>query len=276
MKIAWLTDIHINFLSLNMRKRFYEEIRDCGADVILISGDIAKAPSLELYLNKLREVIGKDQKVYFVAGNHDYYEGSVKAMQETFERLSYGNIRYLPHEGGVYLNETTALVGVDGWADGRYGDYASSDVVLNDSRYIMELFDAHAEFPYVHTQEGKIKLLTKMQELADKDARALADAIEGCIATDRNRILVVTHIPPFPECSKYQGKMSGLDYLPFYTCKATGDVIMEYAERFPHIKFDVFCGHSHHKALYEPLPNLTVKCGEAQYYMPVIQEIFEI
>ncbi len=92
----------------------------------------------------------------------------------------------------------------------------------------------------------------------------------------RNKVIVVTHIPPFPQNSKYRGKVAGYDYLPFYTCKATGDVIMQYAEMYPHVQFKVFCGHSHHKALYEPLPNLTVKTGEAQYYMPEIQEVFEI
>lgn len=276
MKAAWLTDIHINFLSLNMRKRFYEEIRDCGADVIFITGDIAEAPSVCIYLEKLREVLHRNQKVYFVAGNHDYYNGDIKSVHENFDKLSHGQIKYLPHEGIVYLTEDTSLVGVDGWADGKYGDYENSPVVLNDSIYIGDLYDAQRMVLQEAGITKKQRLLLAMQELANKDASALYDMLDAATSGQRNKVIILTHIPPFPEASLYNGKVADEDYLPFYTCFATGEVIMEYAKRFPHIEFKVFCGHSHNKALYEPLSNLTVKTGEAQYYQPQIQEVFDI
>jgi len=38
------------------------------------------------------------------------------------------------------LDNNIFLIGQDGWADGRLGDYQSSRVVLNDSRMIADLF----------------------------------------------------------------------------------------------------------------------------------------
>lgn len=43
MKIAWLTDIHLNFLKVEARKKFYQQVIKTGADRILITGDIAEA-----------------------------------------------------------------------------------------------------------------------------------------------------------------------------------------------------------------------------------------
>jgi hypothetical protein len=46
MKLTWLTDIHLNFLELEEHKSFYQTIINENSDVILISGDIAEAPSI--------------------------------------------------------------------------------------------------------------------------------------------------------------------------------------------------------------------------------------
>ena len=40
-------------------------------------------------------------------------------------------IMYLSQSGVVELTPHTALVGHDGWADGRLGDFDGSDVILN-------------------------------------------------------------------------------------------------------------------------------------------------
>jgi predicted MPP superfamily phosphohydrolase len=40
MKLAWLTDIHLNFLDNSTRKKFYDEILTASCDALLISGDI--------------------------------------------------------------------------------------------------------------------------------------------------------------------------------------------------------------------------------------------
>lgn len=274
MKAVWLTDIHLNFLSVRARSELYSQIRETEADYVFITGDIAESHYVCMHLTIMAEALSDNQQILFVAGNHDYYHGSVKGVKEKFKEISHGKIRYAPDSNLIKLQDGIYLCAVDGWADGRYGDYANSPVVLNDSRLIKELDDS---IPVTGTlAERNASLLKAMQLLADEDAFNLSEKIAATLKEDPKKIIVLTHIPPFPESSLYQGKIAGDDYLCFYTCKAVGDVLMKFAEENPMVQFLVFCGHSHNEALYEPLSNLTVKTGAAEYYEPCIQEVFDL
>lgn len=61
-------------------------------------------------------------------GNHDYYRGQINKVREEMitltktEKLLY----WLPASGMQILDKSTILVGQDGWADGRLGDYQNS------------------------------------------------------------------------------------------------------------------------------------------------------
>ena len=57
MKLAWLTDVHLNFLDANERKNFYQEIINTRCHGVLASGDIAEAPSIKDILQELAEFI---------------------------------------------------------------------------------------------------------------------------------------------------------------------------------------------------------------------------
>src|SRR5689334_2837009 len=59
---------------------------------------------------------------------------------------------WLPRAGVVELTPETGLVGHDGWADGRLGDYAGPDVFLNDSLLIEDLagLDREARLGRLH------------------------------------------------------------------------------------------------------------------------------
>ena len=47
MKLSWFTDIHLNFLEPATRKIFYQDIVNTDANAVLISGDIADAPTVD-------------------------------------------------------------------------------------------------------------------------------------------------------------------------------------------------------------------------------------
>jgi hypothetical protein len=79
-------------------------------------------------------------------------------------------------------------------------------------------------------------------------------------------------VPPFREAFMYEAKISGDDGLPYFSSKATGDVLMQVAEENPDIAFLVFCGHTHHEAYFQARDNLIVKVGGAEYYQPKVQE----
>ncbi|HLB56559.1 MAG TPA: metallophosphoesterase [Coxiellaceae bacterium] len=268
MKLTWLTDIHINFLDQHEREIFYQKIIDSHCDRVLISGDIAEANSVVELLIEMETYIKK--QIYFVLGNHDYYRGQIKKVYETVTKLTKNNnqLCWLSISGIQLLTKDTILVGQDGWADGRLGDYTNSTVSLNDSRLIADLFQAKIL--------GKFKLLEKMQTLADADAKKLQHDLQLAINKNPKKIIVLTHIPPFKEACLYEGKISDDDWIPYFSSKASGDVLMKIAKGHSLIEFLVLCGHTHGEANYQALPNLIVRVGKAEYFQPRIEEIITV
>lgn len=264
MKLTWLTDIHLNFLDEYARKNFYNEIVSTQCDAVLISGDIAEAPSLVALLEEMASQIKKP--IYFILGNHDYYRGQINEIRSAITTLTktHEQLFWLSVSGIQKLNNNTILLGQDGWADGRLGDYRNSPVSLNDSRMIADLFQAKIM--------GKSQLLEKMQQLADFDAKRLCADLEQAIKPQPNKIIILTHVPPFKEACMHEGKASDDYWLPYFSSKIIGDVLLRTAKENPCIKFLVLCGHTHSEANYHPLDNLTIKIGKAEYYQPEIQE----
>jgi predicted phosphohydrolase len=268
MRLAWLTDIHLNFLDADARKRFYQDIIKTGCEGVLISGDIAEAPSVQGLLQELVELVEKP--TYFVLGNHDYYRGQVNEVRREMTALSASsqNLFWLTALEPVRLSQDTFLVGQDGWADGRLGNYQDSRVVLRDCKMIADLFQAKAL--------GHFQLQEKMQELADQDAKKLEESLLQAVAEHPKKIIVLTHIPPFKEVCLYEGKISGDDWLPYFSSKASGDVLKNVCTAHPDIDFLVLCGHTHSQAKDSPFPNLVVEVGHAEYYQPEIQKLITV
>lgn len=188
MKLAWLTDTHLNFLKLEQRERYYQQIAATQCDAVLITGDIAEAPSVEPLLIEMESSLKKP--IYFVLGNHDYYKGDIETVRKSMSALTQTEtpLFWLPAAGIQPLGEHTILLGQDGWADGQLGDYVNSNLALNDSRMIADLIQAEAV--------GKTALLHKMQELADVDALQLQQQMSEAIAQAPKKIIILTHIPP--------------------------------------------------------------------------------
>jgi predicted MPP superfamily phosphohydrolase len=269
MKLIWLTDIHLNFLTPERRMEFYQNIIATSSDKILISGDIAEAPSVVDLLKEMAEAIQKP--LYFVLGNHDYYGGQVDSLRQEMRDLTQNEplLHWLPSSGVHDLGNQTILLGEDCWADGRLGSYANSHVVLNDSRMIVDLFQNNIQ--------GKYKLLEKMQQLADQDAQHLKDSLSNALSNHRpKKVIVLIHVPPFREACMHEGKISNDDFLPFFSSKITGDVLMQIAQENKTVEFLVLCGHTHSNAYWQPCENLIIKAGAADYGKPEIQEIITV
>jgi Icc protein len=258
MKLAWVTDIHLDFLGEAGIARFCDSIKDAGPDGVLVGGDIAVAESLEGTLRAMERQI--DKPIWFVLGNHDFYGASVAAIRERAVALSQqGRTVWLGAVDAVDLTPRTALVGHDGWGDARLGDHAGSNVVLNDFFRIADLLGADkAQLARVLGQLG--------EESASHLRRVLPEALERF-----EQVLVLTHVPPFREACWHEGRISGDDYLPYFACKATGDVLLEAALHRPERLVTVLCGHTHSAGEYRPLPNLRVITGAAEYGRPLIQ-----
>ncbi|KTC86635.1 metallophosphoesterase family protein [Legionella brunensis] len=268
MRIAWLTDIHLNFLNEIHRYEFYEKIIQSQVDCLFITGDIAEAPSLSIFLFEMEKLLAKP--IYFVLGNHDYFRGDISSVRNKMRHLTSERpfLNWLPAIRGVKLQEGIYLIGHDGWADGRFGDYQHSSIIMNDSQLIADLLNAY--------RLGKSYLLEKMQALAAYDCDELRENFFRIAMLKPSDVIILLHVPPFKENCLYKGEGNNEYFLPFYASQIAGDTLLEIADVYPEIKFLVLCGHVHHRSVYQPRENLIIKSGHAEYYYPRIEEIIEI
>nr|MBI3613751.1 metallophosphoesterase [Nitrospirota bacterium] len=264
MRAAWVTDIHLNFLNAAQVQAFCEALHAGNPDVVLVGGDIAEADTVEWYLKTLAADI--QRPIYFVLGNHDFYQGSIPAVRSAMRGLCRAESRltYLSHVGCVPLTEDTGLVGHDGWGDGRLGDYASSTVRLNDHRLIRELSGL-----------DRSELLARLKRLGDEAADHLRAVLPSALDA-HERVILLTHVPPFVEACWHEGKTSDDNWAPFFTCQAVGDLLLDVMGQRPDRQLTVLCGHSHGAGRARLLPNLEVFTGRAEYGAPEIQCLLDI
>jgi 3',5'-cyclic-AMP phosphodiesterase len=90
-----------------------------------------------------------------------------------------------------------------------------------------------------------------------------------------DHVVVLTHVPPFVEAAWHRGAHSDPDWLPFFACKAAGDVLKNTMENHPHKRMTVLCGHTHGGGVSHILPNLVVYTGAARYGHPTIHRALE-
>ena len=263
MRTIWLTDIHLEFLNDSAYSGFLQVLGEKNGDALLISGDIAQAPTVTEYLAKMAQSLAIP--VYFVLGNHDFYHGSISTVRGAVKSLLKESVylHWVSDCGPVSLNSTTCLVGHDGWGDARLGDYDNSAVSLNDFFLIRELTGL--------SQEDRLR---KLHELGDEAAEHLRRVLPEALKSAEH-VVVLTHVPPFREAAWYDGRSCDSDWLPFFSCKAVGDILYEAMQRHPHKQMTVLCGHTHGGGRSQIMPNLVTLTGPARYGHPVIQEIFE-
>lgn len=269
-RVAWLTDVHLNFLDDRGRRRFMKSLARQSPDALLVGGDVGESPSVVQYLRQMAEVVCRP--IYFVLGNHDFYQGSIRRTRRAVDQMAAGSdhLVYLSTCGVVELTPTTALVGHDGWGDGRLGDFHRSNVLLNDFFLIEELTGFSAKSGGLGRPPLEERLQALGDEAADHFARLLPEAFE-----DHRRVVALTHVPPFREAAWHQGKYSDDDWLPFFACKAVGDVLLDVMRARPDRELLVLCGHTHGSGQTQALDNLRVLTGGAEYRYPTIQQVFE-
>lgn len=269
MRLAWLTDIHLNFVDAIRLRQFLESVKQ-QSDAVAVSGDIAESPDIATYLGIMEETLQKP--VYFVLGNHDFYRGSIAKTRVQVAEMAQRSklLKYLTAMEVVELTPKTAIIGHDGWADGRLGDYYGLGVILNDHLLIAELAVC-----WNGVSLDKQRLRPILTALADEAARHFEKVLEAAASKYPN-VIAVTHVPPFREAAWHQGRTSDDDFLPYFACKVVGDVMQKVMQSHPHSKLLVLCGHTHGGGELQVADNLRVLTGEAEYGKPRINATLEV
>lgn len=274
-KLLWITDPHLNFLrdasAVQIFGSYLNEEQEF--DAVVITGDIAEAPSVKPLLESFARGINKN--IYFVLGNHDYYRGSIATVHESIRSLTQTKLIWLDDaKSPILLDETTALVGQGGWYDGRLGNPIKSRVVMSDFELIKD-FRPHFHYRQWVDYEDRGDLLSVLRGMSKKQADDANQKLHAA-AKVRKDIIFATHYPPFEGACWHEGTLSDSDWMPWFTSFSMGEMLAEVALDFPENKFTVLCGHTHSPGTYEHLPNLRVLTGKSVYGAPDIAGVLEL
>ena len=260
MKIAWATDTHFNLAKPSKIQEFLDSVTEKRLDALFLTGDISESQCLHQHLSRF-ESLGIP--VYFVLGNHDYYNSSIKKTNIQLDEFvsHHQNLKWMTREGVVLLTERTALVGCEGWWDGFYGHesqgFLHDFVMRQDYTAIKEL------------TVSKSKRRDVLVDLAAKSIDHLKRMLQMAFDS-REEVIVLTHVPPFKESCYIYGTEFPDNWLYHFCSNILGVFLTNFMQMHPKKQLTVLCGHTHEPTFYRPLPNLTVMVGGASYYKPKV------
>ena len=289
-KVAWLTDIHLNFVPYHEFLAFVDSVASHDPDAVLITGDTGEADSIIPYLDEMAGLLEHD--IYFILGNHDFYGGSIAATRTQVDKAcrQSDHLTWLSSADVVELTPGVGLIGHDSWPDGRLGDYENSDLLLNDHFLIEEFLsiipsdDSPGPEPekislqqvkWLESKDARHARWEIMKSLADQAAEHFRKVLPAALQSYQH-VIALMHAPPFREASWYKGEISSDKWLPHFACRVVGDALYEVMTNHPDRQLTVLCGHTHGPGQAQILDNLTVHTGGATYCRPEVQRVFEL
>ncbi len=261
--IKWMTDVHLDHLKPDELDLFLNKVSQVEADGIALTGDISNGKQLVYHLAMLDAAA--PCVIYLVLGNHDYYSSSIIESRATASRIANAskNLRAFDDAHRSYrLTDKVGVVGHGGWADARLGNFQRSTVDIGDYYWIEELAKHNG---------NRLLLEPHLNYLGDESAKFITQSLLEA-NNSYEEFLVLTHVPPFRDNAVYAGKISDDNWLPHFSNKAFGDALLSFGKANPNKKITCLAGHSHGRAIFSPLPNLTCYTGPAEYGHPAIQK----
>ena len=260
IKLAWLTDPHLNFAGIQKAEALVSQIAATSPDALLVTGDIGEADGFEGWLTLMGARL--DCPTYFVLGNHDFYGSSVDDVRELARELTedIDGVYWMGCQDVISLSDATALIGHDGWGDGRAGDMMTSRVMLADFIRIADLRGLDRK-----------QLQVKLGQLGEEAAVYLRPRLERALSTHQH-VIALMHVPPYREAAWHEGNSSDDEWAPYFVCQAVGDLFLEVMSAHTDRMLTVLCGHTHSGGEVWMAPNLRVRTGGAVYRKPEVQD----
>ena len=262
--IAWLSDIHLDRSSRENTKQLLSKISKIECDALVITGDISSAPFLTDHLRELAKSCAP-RNLYFVAGNHDYHNGSIDSVDRGIDDvcLSVSNLHHLRGNEIIPLSQNTALLGHRGWADARAG-WGKRTIIGSRDRHSIEEF----------RKLSRGEMLAKMETLGQESAVAFRRTLPYALTRYRH-VVIATHVPPFPDTVHFNGKLCGPTHQPHFTNLSAGMALIGITRNFPNRRVTVLAGHAHNPTHIQILNNLEARVAGAQTGHPAVQDVLE-
>ena len=235
--LFWITDAHLDHLSGTLQDAWLEKLAKSPADMLLLGGDTANSSTFSRMHRRIKEVF--PGKVALVAGNHDYYNTSISDFRAELTCL---------HRAGVIVFEPGCQSGTASAGRGCLslrqrglgrrlrGCADATPMELNDEHLIAKLRSGN--------------LTARLRELGKESAEHLQTQL-AAVPEDASCVIVLTHVPPWPEATWHEGRRSDAMALPRFCWQMGGIVISQAAERMPQTQLIVLCGHTHSDGIWK-------------------------
>lgn len=264
MKLAHITDVHLDYVDKTNRYSFYKTLK--RYDGIICTGDTSNGLDLILHLSELLEEVNKP--LYLINGNHDFYYSSFENVKNKLKLLKQrnNNFYYLTNENIIKLNGTTSLIGDDGWCDGKWRFPLTSLVFSWDWKNIWDFRDC----------SNKNEKYQLMFDLCLLSAQRISKKLELALHQSQT-VYLATHFPPWCEgWNKKRMSLSDLFWAPYEGSKFIAKTIEDIMKREPYKKLIVLSGHCHYKRYETISNNIELRVGNAEVGKPSIEQIIEI
>lgn len=267
-EIAWATDIHFDHARGTIIDSFFNSVKSslAGHNLVglVITGDISNSSDLERHLCLISESV--DIPVYFVLGNHDAYGSSIGHARDIARNVSKkkSNMFFLDGSKAYMITDKTCVVGVNGWADARTGNFMRVPDLLADYHLVADL--KHINIPKLREK--------KLNQLGDENANRLRRSLET-VPEEAEEVIIATHVPPWREACWHEGEISDDTWSPHFTCIAVGQEIERYADESGK-SITVLCGHTHGEGDVKIKDNIRSLTGYAKYQNPSLCDLVKI
>jgi predicted phosphohydrolase len=241
MKIQYLSDLHLEFISDDLKINFINLINNCCSDVLVIAGDLDISINIIKTLELLDFLVKKD--VIFVPGNHDYWGNQKLLIDEKFKEFNNSST-YVHILNNEFINiDNILFLGSTGWIS-----HPNSVKEVNDYGKIFDI-------GYGNEVRWALKSYNFFKNVLDK------------YSDDFKDIICVSHYLPSDKLthSDYKGSSAN----PFFV-----NSFLEYLMQEFNIDWWIF-GHTH-KTMKEKISNTNCVCNPYGYAGYELNKEFDI
>jgi predicted phosphohydrolase len=251
-RLLIISDLHLDKASLSSKAGFLKRLEATDHNAVLITGDISVASLLPQHLGEIVEASGRP--VIITTGNHDYYGSSFHKVDKAIEAIRAKHPNLIALGGGeiIEFSRSTCLVGHRGWYDGLAGSGANTRIQSPD-QYAIEDF----------RNLSRSAFFRKLKELGEESADYFRRLLPLALSRHR-QVLLGTHVPPFTQGIRFDGKGCVWNRQPFFSNRALGNLLWGISKRFPGREIQVLAAHTHSRAAVTLRPNLSMRIAAAR------------
>lgn len=183
IKIQYASDLHIEYEDILSKDKFDNIIKP-SAPILILAGDICN-PYTQRSHDFLSWTVSLWEKVFYVAGNHEYYGSSLQKTNKYLEKLSQKiGFIFLQNNSYICKDKNIVLLGTTLWSHipKNYENIVQN--TINDYRLIK--LDKNLLRP------------EETSELFSKSFEWLKENVEKYKKL-RYKIIIITHHAPYPE-----------------------------------------------------------------------------